>query len=201
MENFLQHEQQLILEGFAPVAGVDEVGRGPFAGPVLACALILPEGLIIDGVNDSKKISPAKRERLAVQIKAAATAYAFGIIDVPTIERVNILQATMLAMAQAVENLPTKPGAVLIDGTHAPAISCKAVCLPQGDSRSHLIAAASILAKVERDNLMANLHETYPQYGFEKHKGYGTPAHIAAIREHGLCPQHRASFCRKFAQQ
>ena len=168
------------------------------AGPVVACAVILPQGLIIDGVNDSKKLSEKKRNALAAEIKSVAIAYAFGIIDVQTIDRINILQATMWAMTDAIQSLSVAPESALVDGTTPPILPCKTVCLPQGDAKSHLVAAASILAKVERDAMMQALHAQYPVYGFDKHKGYGTAVHRAAMLEHGLCPEHRRSFCKKY---
>ena len=189
------HEDELYNNGQWPIAGMDEAGRGPLAGPVVACAVILPHGFIIEGVNDSKKISQKRREKLAESIKEVALCYAFGIVDVDEIERINILQATLLAMQIAVNNLTIAPAITLIDGTTRPELSCTSVCIPKGDSESHLIAAASILAKVERDNIMQELHNKYPQYGFEAHKGYGTVAHREALRLYGLCPHHRKSFC------
>ena len=221
-------EKSYAERGFSPIAGVDEAGRGPLAGPVVVCALILPEGLVIEGVNDSKKVTALRREKLAVAIKEAAISYAFGIVQPEEIDRMNILQATLYAMSTAVAGLSdfggskrsrdsensadtgdsenfensqdsgTTPVVALIDGTVSPTLPAgiRAVCVEQGDSASHLIAAASILAKVERDNIMQKLHEAYPQYGWDKNKGYGTPAHMDALREHGLSPQHRKSFCR-----
>jgi len=197
-------ENALYNEGVFPVAGVDEVGRGPLAGPVVACAVVLPEGLVIAGVNDSKKVSEKRRIALAEEIKSKALGYAFSIVNAAEIDRLNILQATMQAMVMAVERvcrkIDARPKAVLVDGTTAPPISfeTRIVCVPQGDAKSHLIAAASILAKVERDNIMAELHEKFPDYAWDKNKGYGTAAHMAAIREHGLTPAHRRSFCGKF---
>ncbi|MCL2578036.1 MAG: ribonuclease HII [Defluviitaleaceae bacterium] len=192
-------ETTLYAEGFSPVSGVDEVGRGPLAGPVMACALILPEGLIIEGVNDSKKMTATRRENLAEEIKKAAISYAFGIIEPAEIDRINILQATLKAMAQAVEGLQIVPKAVLVDGTTPPKLLCeRVICVRKGDSASHLIAAASILAKVERDNIMQALHEEFPQYDWQKNKGYGTAVHITAIRQYGISPYHRRSFCKGF---
>jgi len=190
-------EDSYIAHGISPIAGVDEAGRGPLAGPVVACAVILPAGLVIEGVNDSKKITEERRDKLAVCIKTQALAYAFGIVDVAIIEEVNILQATMLAMQNAVECLKTAPKFVLVDGNKLPHLPCEALCIKKGDSASHLIAAASILAKVARDNMMLELHQKYPFYGFDRHKGYGTKAHTDAIAKHGLCPAHRVSFCKK----
>jgi len=191
------HEDSYVSRGFSPIAGVDEAGRGALAGPVIACAVILPAGLVIEGVNDSKKLSPKRREELAQVIKDKAISYAFGIVDVETIEEINILQASLLAMRMAAEGLETAPKVALIDGNKLPQrMPCEAYCIKQGDSASHLIAAASILAKVERDSIMRGLHDKYPMYGFDKHKGYGTAAHKSALEKHGLCPQHRVGFCR-----
>lgn len=194
-------EENLIARGFFPVVGVDEVGRGPLAGPVVACALILPEGLVIEGVNDSKKVSEARRMKLAEIIIESAVSYAFGIIEPLEIDRINILRATMAAMALAVDGLIIAPKVALVDGTTPPNCLCEVICVPKGDSASHLIAAASILAKVKRDNIMKNLHEEYPQYSWDSNKGYGTAAHIAALREFGLCPAHRKSFCKAFLRE
>ncbi|MCL2225558.1 MAG: ribonuclease HII [Defluviitaleaceae bacterium] len=191
-------ETALYSQGFSVVAGVDEVGRGPLCGPVMACAVILPEGLIIEGVNDSKKMTEARREKLAEEIKQAAISYAFGIVEAEEIDRINILQATLKAMEIAVGGLKTAPQAVLVDGISAPKIDAKTICVKKGDSASHLIAAASILAKVARDNIMQTLHNEFPFYEWQNNKGYGTAAHIAAIKEHGLSPHHRRSFCKGF---
>jgi len=197
-------ENALYNEGVFHVAGVDEVGRGPLAGPVVACAVVLPQGLVIEGVNDSKKISEKRRLALAEEIKSKALGYAFSIVNAAEIDRLNILQATMQAMVMAVERVCRKvdarPQAVLVDGTTAPPLSfeTRVICVPQGDAKSHLIAAASILAKVERDNIMIKFHESFPAYAWDKNKGYGTAAHMAAIREHGLTSAHRRSFTKGF---
>jgi len=190
------YEDSFAAQGFSPVAGVDEAGRGSLAGAVVACAVILPRGFVIEGVNDSKKLSPKRREALAKRIKAEALAYAFGIVDIDLIAGINILHASLLAMRKAVEGLAVAPQIALIDGNKLPpGLPCEAYCIKQGDSASHLIAAASILAKVERDAMMQELHEKWPMYGFDKHKGYGTAAHKKALQEYGLCPQHREGFC------
>jgi ribonuclease HII len=203
-------ENGLISQGFWPVAGVDEVGRGPLAGPVVACAVVLPEGLVIDGVYDSKKVTEKRRLLLAEQIKDAALAFSLSVIEPEEIDKLNILQATLKAMSLAIEGLhehlmiwgkAVGPKAVLVDGNTPPKLAdsdCKVVCVTKGDSASHLIAAASIVAKVERDLLMKKLHDEYPMYMWDNNKGYGTAAHIAAIKEHGLCKAHRRSFCKKF---
>ena len=178
----------------APVAGVDEAGRGPLAGPVVACALILPAGLIIPGVKDSKKISPIRRAILAVEIKTKAVTYAINIVDAATIDKINIHQATLLAMANAINDLSIKPQVVLIDGKFPPKVDIPTLHIIKGDSHSHLIAAASILAKQARDEIMQNLHQEYPMYGFNKHMGYGTRMHKEAIAQYGLSPEHRLSY-------
>ena len=195
-------EDGLIAQGFSPIAGVDEVGRGPMAGPVVACAVILPDGQLIPGVNDSKKLTEKRRTALAEEIKNAAISYAFGIIQPHEIDEINILQATLKAMVLAVGALKVQPSAILVDGTIAPKFSenphQKIICIPKGDSSSHLIAAASILAKVKRDNIMMELHERFAAYNWAKNKGYGTAAHMEAIEKFGLSPLHRKSFCKKW---
>ncbi|MCL1884085.1 MAG: ribonuclease HII [Defluviitaleaceae bacterium] len=194
-------ENALFSEGISPIAGVDEAGRGPLAGPVVACAIILPHNLIIEGVNDSKKVSEKRREKLSEQIKNSAISYAYGIILPEEIDQINILQATLKAMALAINALNVPPKIALIDGTTSPKLiqNCKLLCVKKGDSASHLIAAASILAKTKRDTIMRELHEQFPEYAWDKNKGYGTAAHISAIHEHGLSPAHRKSFTKEFA--
>ena len=189
-----KHEDFWEAEGFSPVAGVDEAGRGPLAGPVVACALILPPGIVIEGVNDSKKLTPPVREKLAEKITKVAVSFAYGIVSAAEIDRINILRATMKAMQQAISGLNPAAKIALVDGPNPPVSPCRVVCIPGGDSASRLIAGASILAKVKRDNIMAEIHEKFPEYGFEKHKGYGTKAHREAIIYHGLCPEHRRTF-------
>ena len=181
-------------QGLGPVAGVDEAGRGPLAGPVVACALVLPPGLIIEGVNDSKKLSAKRRAELAAKIKSAAISFEYGIVDAATIDQINIHEAALLAMSLAVNKLQPSPKVVLADGKFPPQVPFPTLYIVKGDANSHLIAAASILAKEARDEIMLGLHQTYPQYGFDKHKGYGTVAHREAIRQHGPCPVHRVSF-------
>ncbi len=176
------------------LAGVDEAGRGPLVGNVVAAAVILDPGNPIDGLNDSKKLSARRREQLADQVRDRAIAWSVVSIDAEQIDRINILQATMLAMQQAVEQLTVPPQHVFIDGNRCPKISVPATAVVKGDSRVAEISAASILAKVERDAQMVVLHETYPQYGFDKHKGYPTKAHFEALAEHGPCPEHRTSY-------
>ncbi len=176
------------------VAGVDEAGRGPLAGPVVAAAVILDELQPIRGLADSKKLSPKTRERLFDEIRAKALCCCIAEASVEEIDRLNILQATLLAMRRAVEGLRLRPHRVLVDGNRLPMLSVPAEAIVQGDSKVQAISAASILAKVHRDRLCALLHERHPQYGFDAHKGYGTQAHMAALREHGACPEHRRSF-------
>jgi len=187
-------EDGLRARGFSPIAGVDEAGRGPLAGPVVACAVVLPAGCVIEGVIDSKQLSPARRAALADEIKKSALAYAFGIAEADEIDRINILQAAMQAMQKAVKALPIPPSYVLVDGNRLPRLPCKGEAVVKGDSNSHLIAAASILAKEERDRYMDILHSEYPQYGFADHKGYGTARHLAALAAHGACAAHRLTF-------
>lgn len=175
-------------------AGVDEAGRGPLAGPVVAAAVMLDERAPIRGLNDSKKLSPRARERLFDEILAKALCCGIASASVEEIDRLNILQATLLAMRRAVEGLRLRPHLVLVDGDRAPQLHVPVRTVVQGDARVQCIAAASILAKVHRDRLCAGLHERHPLYGFDAHKGYPTPAHLAALREHGACPEHRRSF-------
>ena len=185
-------EQLPAVEGL--LAGVDEAGRGPLVGNVVAAAVILDKHKPIDGLNDSKKLTAKRREQLAEQIRERALAWRVISIDAAEIDRINILQATMLAMKMAVEQLSIAPDHVFIDGNRCPAITVPATAIIKGDARVTAISAASILAKVERDAQMLILHETWPQYGFDKHKGYPTKAHFAALAEHGPCPEHRKSF-------
>jgi ribonuclease HII len=179
------------------ICGVDEAGRGPLAGDVFAAAVILPEDVIIEGLNDSKKLTEKKRELLYDEIIEKAAAYAIARANVQEIEEINILQAALLAMKRAVEALHKKADYALIDGNQAPKIAIPCEAIIKGDATSASIAAASVLAKVARDRDMQKLAELYPQYGFEKHKGYGTKLHCEAIREHGACEIHRKSFLRK----
>jgi ribonuclease HII len=176
------------------IAGVDEAGRGPLAGPVVAAAVILDELNPIKGLNDSKKLTPATRERLFDEIRAKALCCAIAEATVEEIDTLNILQATMLAMRRAVEGLRLKPAKVLVDGNRLPVLKIAAEAIIQGDAKVKAISAASILAKVHRDRLCLALHEQHPQYGFDGHKGYPTPEHLAALRAHGACVFHRRSF-------
>lgn len=176
------------------VAGVDEAGRGPLAGPVVAAAVILDDLNPIQGLADSKKLSPARREKLYDEIRAKALCCSIAEASVDEIDRLNILQATLLAMRRAVEGLRLKPAKVLVDGNRLPVLDVLAEAIVKGDATVPAISAASILAKVHRDRWCADFDREFPQYGFAAHKGYGTAEHMAALRTHGACPQHRKSF-------
>lgn len=184
--------------GVKVICGVDEAGRGPLAGPVCAAAVILPPDLEIPGLNDSKKLTDKRRRELFPIIKEQAVAYGIGIASHTEIDEINILQATYLAMERAINALTVKPELALIDGNRAKDFGIPVETVVKGDSRSASIAAASVLAKVTRDDLMLELADQYPQYGFEIHKGYGTKAHYAALTEHGPSPIHRMTFLKKF---
>ena len=194
-KKFLQAEQLgLVFDGPGLIAGVDEAGRGPLAGPVVAAAVILDELKPIKGLNDSKKLSPRTRERLFDEIHAKALCFCIAQASVEEIDALNILHATMLAMRRAVEGLRLRPHKVLVDGNRIPTLKIPAEAIVKGDAKVKAISAASILAKVHRDRLCLLLHEQHPQYGFDGHKGYPTPVHLAALRAHGACPEHRRSF-------
>ena len=195
--NWLEYETEARSKGYVNICGVDEAGRGPLAGPVCAAAVILPEGKIIDGVNDSKKLTEKKREALFDVIKDQALAYAVAFATVEEIEEMNILNATMLAMKRAVERLPVKADFAMIDGNRLPDLTIDSEYIVKGDAKSMSVACASILAKVTRDRLLYKYAEEYPQYHFDKHKGYGTKLHVEALRKYGPCPYHRLSFLRK----
>ncbi len=188
------YEREARMQGYRLIAGLDEAGRGPLAGPVVAAAVILPDGLLIPGVTDSKALSPKQRDRLFGVVSDQAIASAVGVVDVDTIDRVNIYQATIIAMERAVEALTAAPEYLLIDALALPRIPLPQKAIIKGDCLSHSIAAASIIAKVTRDRLMEELHEQYPQYNFKKHKGYGTAEHLELLRAHGPCTAHRRSF-------
>ncbi len=187
------YEEDVISQGYSVVAGIDEAGRGPLAGPVVAAAVILPDGDKIDGLNDSKKLTEKKRELLYSEIIERAH-FGVGIIDEETIDRVNIYQATRLAMKQAVCDLSKQPVFLLLDGNMTIDLEIKQLAIVKGDSKSASIAAASIIAKVTRDRMMVEMHTKYPEYGFNKHKGYPTKAHVESIAKHGITPFHRKSF-------
>lgn len=192
-----QLENELYDGGISTLCGVDEAGRGPLAGPVCAAAVILPRGLVIDGLNDSKKLTERRREQLYDEIKEKALHWAVAFAGVEEIETLNILGATYLAMNRAIAGLGVVPELALIDGNRAKGVEYDTRCVVGGDGKCADIAAASIMAKVTRDRLMCELDVQYPGYGFARHKGYGTAAHYAALRELGPCPAHRLSFLRK----
>jgi len=193
--DLLSFERSAHQGGALRIAGLDEAGRGPLAGPVVAAAVVFPEGLLIPGVTDSKQLDEGRRERLYDEIIAASIAYGIGIVDERTIDEVNILEASLIAMERALECISPPPDHLLIDGNFIlPRVSIPQRPIVKGDCLSHSIAAASILAKVTRDRLMRDLHERYPQYNFQKHKGYGTKEHRELIRRHGPCEAHRKSF-------
>lgn len=193
--NPLSYEHRFHRQGRQRIAGIDEAGRGPLAGPVVAAAVIFPAGFRPDQrITDSKKLTDRLREELFSIITQSALAYAIADTDAPTIDRINILQATRLAMRKAVEALPHPPDHLLIDGISTIESPLSQTTIIKGDSLSVSIAAASILAKVSRDRLMQDYHLLYPNYGFDRHKGYGSAAHMAALRQYGPCPIHRVSF-------
>ncbi len=191
------YELQAHDDGFKIVCGVDEAGRGPLAGPVCAAAVILPDGLVIDGLNDSKKLTEKKRDMLYDVICENAVSYSIAFASVEEIEEMNILQATFLAMKRAVEGLNVSADLALVDGNQTPPLSIYSRTLVKGDAKSPSIAAASILAKVTRDRYMLEIDKKYPQYDFAKHKGYGTKLHYEKIAEHGISSVHRRSFLKK----
>lgn len=197
MQELWELENEIYDAGEQLLCGVDEAGRGPLAGPVCAAAVILPRGLCIPGLNDSKKLTEKKREALYDVICSSAVSYGIAFATVDEIEEVNILNAAMLAMNRAIEKLSAQPTLALIDGNRNSAIKIASRCVVKGDAKCADIAAASVLAKVTRDRYMLEMAEKYPQYKFEKHKGYGTKDHYAALREYGLCEIHRPSFLRK----
>lgn len=195
--DWLLYENEAKKKGFNSICGVDEAGRGPLAGPVCAAAVILKDNQIIEGVNDSKKLSEKKREALFDVIKNEVLAYSIAFATVEEIEEMNILNATMLAMKRAVDGLSVKADYALIDGNRFPPLDIQGEYVVKGDAKSMSIAAASILAKVSRDRLCYEYAEKYPMYGFDKHKGYGTKAHTEAILKYGPCEIHRMSFLKK----
>lgn len=190
-------EEEIYNSGTEYICGIDEAGRGPLAGPVVVAAVIMPKNSMIEGVNDSKKVSEKKRESLYEIITNEAIAYGVGIIDQKEIDRINILNATKEGLTMAVKELSIRPNLILVDALKnidTDGIEYRSII--KGDAKCYSIAAASIIAKVTRDRIMRQWDEVYPQYGFSKHKGYGTAAHIAAIEEYGLCPLHRLSFVK-----
>ena len=196
-----EYEERAWKNGFEAVCGVDEAGRGPVAGPVCAAAVILPGGIVIEGLNDSKKLSDKRRRVLFDEITAQAVTYGIAFATEQEIDEINILQATFLAMRRAVEQLGVQPELALVDGNRDPGLGIPTRTIVKGDGLSASIAAASILAKVTRDRWMEVLDAKYPQYGFAVPKGYGTKRHYAALTEFGLCEEHRQTFLRKFYEK
>jgi ribonuclease HII len=190
----LRVERDLWRAGVARVAGVDEVGVGPLAGPVVAAAVIVPEDMRLRGVDDSKKLTPARREELAAEIAARALGVGVGVVEVADIDRLNIYRAALEAMRRAVLALPCAPQHLVVDARRIPGLDVPQTALIHGDARSFSVAAASIVAKVTRDRMMRELDASYPQYGFRDNMGYGTPVHLAAIERYGPSPVHRRSF-------
>lgn len=195
------YEQNALNKGYKTVCGIDEAGRGPLAGPVYAAAVILPMGLEIEGLNDSKKLSEKKREALFDIICEKSVAYSIGIATEKEIDEINILNATFLAMNRAVEGLSVKPDYALVDGNRHPGLSIPDETIVKGDGKSMSVAAASIIAKVSRDRFMLKIAEEYPEYCFEKHKGYGTALHYEMIEKYGVSPVHRKSFLKKVLEK
>lgn len=192
-----QIEEKLHSQGIEYICGIDEAGRGPLAGPVVVAAVIMPKDSMIEGVNDSKKVSEKKRELLYEKITEETIAWGVGIIDQKEIDRINILNATKEGLTEAVKALAVRPDRIIVDALNGiDTLGIPYTSIIKGDAKCYSIAAASIIAKVTRDRIMRQWDEIYPQYGFEKHKGYGTKAHIEAIKEYGLCPLHRLSFTK-----
>jgi len=198
LDKMLEYERALYTKGYEYICGIDEAGRGPLCGPVVAAAVILKKDDHIEGVNDSKKLSEKKREQLFETIKERAVAWSVGIVDEKIIDEINILEATRLAMKKAVEGLQIKPEYALVDAEKKVPIDVPYMPIVKGDALSESIAAASIIAKVTRDHMIIELDKEYPEYNFAKNKGYGTKEHTEAIKKYGLCKAHRRSFCKKF---
>ena len=192
-----EYEKQAIAEGYTTVCGIDEAGRGPLCGPVCAAAVILPVDCEIEGINDSKKLSEKKREKLYDEIIRKAVCYAVSMVPADVIDEINILQATFLAMRNAVSGLSVQPDIALIDGNQKPGLTIEERTIVKGDAKSISIAAASILAKVTRDRYMLEADTKYPEYKFAQHKGYGTKLHYEMLAKYGLCPEHRRTFLKK----
>ncbi len=190
------YEDDANRQGFNHIAGVDEAGRGPLAGPVVAAAVIMPKELDITGIDDSKKLSPAKREKLSREIKEKALCWSVGISSVQEIDSLNILRASLLAMQRAVTTLRIVPDYILVDAVTIPGLGTLQLPIIKGDGKSVSIAAASIIAKVTRDKMMETIDREFPYYGFARHKGYGTADHLDALKKHGLCPLHRKTFTK-----
>ena len=198
MMEWTAFEDQARAEGYTCICGIDEAGRGPLAGPVYAAAVVLRPGQVIEGVNDSIKLSEIKREALVDTICSQCAAYGIGSATEKEIDEINILNATYLAMQRAVAALPVQPDCALVDGNRAPDLPLEVRTIIKGDAQSASIAAASILAKVSRDRYMLQMAEKYPQYAFEKHKGYGTKLHYERLEQYGISPIHRLSFLKKW---
>lgn len=194
MTDLWYYEKQARKEGFSAIAGIDEAGRGPLAGPVVSAAVIFPDDCDIKGIDDSKKLSPGRREGLYPRIYAQAVAVGIGIVDAAEIDRINILQAALLSMKISVGNLMPRPDYLLVDGNFGIAVDIAQEAVVKGDRLSVSVAAASIVAKVTRDRLMQGCHRQFPQYGFDRHKGYPTRAHREALRRFGCCTLHRQTF-------
>lgn len=194
LQNMLAEEKALWAEGYKAVAGVDEAGRGPLAGPVFAAAVVLKPGQVFAGLNDSKQLSATMREKLFEQIIQETAGYGIGSASKDEIDSLNIHAASMLAMQRSLEKLPLTPDFILVDGYSIKAVSCRQKAIKGGDNKSLSIAAASVLAKVSRDSIMKNLHLRYPHYGFDRNMGYGTDEHQKALLLYGPCPEHRCSF-------
>jgi len=195
LEALTKYEKQARAKGYQLIAGVDEAGRGPLAGPVVAAACIIPEGIYFEGINDSKQLSPEQRERLYEAIRQNPDILSgVGVVDAILIDQINILQATFYAMVAAVAALRQKPDYVLVDGPYIPNFDIPAEGIIEGDTLSQSIMAAAIIAKCTRDRMMVKFDEQWPQYGFKRHKGYGTPEHLAALQLHGPCSIHRKTF-------
>ncbi len=195
--DWLEYENAALNSGFEVICGIDEAGRGPLAGPVYAAAVILPKGHIVEGVNDSKKISEKKRDLLFDKIIDECVCYSIGIASEQEIDEINILQATFLAMRRAVAGLEIKPDIALVDGNKKPGLDIAEQTIVKGDSKSANIATASIIAKVSRDRYMLEMAGKYPEYQFEKHKGYGTKLHYEMLEKYGISPIHRKTFLKK----
>ena len=201
LEKLKEIEKEWYQKGAKRICGIDEAGRGPLAGPVVVAAVIMPEDSMIEGVNDSKKVSEKKREKLYDEITSNAIAWGVGIIDQKEIDKINILNATKKGLTKALTELVEKPDIILVDAlTGIDTLGIPYQSIIKGDAKSYSIAAASIIAKVTRDRIMRQWDELYPEYGFEKHKGYGTKAHIEAIKNYGICPLHRKTFVKNFTK-
>ena len=199
LEKLKEIEKDLYLKGFNKICGIDEAGRGPLAGPVVVSAVVMPNDSMIEGVNDSKKVSEKKREKLYDEITSSAVAWGVAIIDQKEIDDINILNATKKGLTTALMELSDKPDIILVDAlTGINTLGIPYQSIIKGDAKSYSIAAASIIAKVTRDRIMRQWDEIYPEYGFEKHKGYGTKAHIEVIKSNGICPIHRKTFVKNF---